>query len=101
MNMADTPPLNSGCPACDNNDTSGSAQRIRLLAHLRQHGSINTFQAIAQLNIVRPGARIAELRALGHKIATHLSTLKDDHGRDHRKVATYFLSAGSAQKVVE
>ena len=80
-------------------DTSGSAQRIRLLAHLRQHGSINTFQAITLLNILRPGARIAELRAKGHNIVTHLSTLKDDHGREHQNVATYFLSAGPAQKV--
>lgn len=81
-------------------DTSGSAQRIRLLAHLRQHGSINTFQAITLLNILRPGARIAELRAKGHNIVTHLSTLKDDHGREHQNVATYFLSAVPAQKVV-
>ncbi|CAM4069431.1 helix-turn-helix domain-containing protein [Pseudomonas wadenswilerensis] len=80
-------------------DTSGSAQRIRLLAHLRQYGSINTFQAIALLNILRPGARIAELRAKGHNIVTHLSTLKDDHGREHQNVATYFLSAGPVQKV--
>jgi len=80
-------------------DTSGSAQRARLLAHLRQNGSINTFEAISLLNIVRPGARIAELRALGHNIVTHLGTLKDDKGRDHPKVATYFLSVGLAQKV--
>ncbi len=73
-------------------DTSGGAQRARLLAHLRQHGSINTFEAIRQLNIVRPGARIAELRAQGHNIRTHLSTLKDDHGREHPNVATYYAS---------
>ncbi|MFK3725578.1 helix-turn-helix domain-containing protein [Pseudomonas monteilii] len=79
-------------------DTSGSAQRTRLLAHLRQNGSINTFQAISLLNIVRPGARIAELRALGHNIVTHLGTLKDDQGRDHPKVATYFLSASPVQR---
>jgi hypothetical protein len=79
-------------------DTSGSAQRTRLLAHLRQNGSINTFQAISLLNIVRPSARIAELRALGHNIVTHLGTLKDDQGRDHPKVATYFLSASPAQR---
>nr|WP_314487859.1 helix-turn-helix domain-containing protein [uncultured Pseudomonas sp.] len=80
-------------------DTSGSTQRTRLLAHLRQNGSINTFEAITQLNIVRPGARIAELRAVGHKILTHLGTLHDDHGRKHNKVATYYLSAGPAPEV--
>lgn len=74
-------------------DTSGSAQRTRLLAYLRQHGSINTFEAIRLLNIVRPGARISELRAKGYNIATHLGTLKDDQGREHQGVATYYLSA--------
>lgn len=81
------------------NDTSGNAQRARLLAHLRQHGSINTFQAITLLNILRPGARISELRDQGHNIVTHLGTLKDDQGREHPKVATYYLSTGPAQKV--
>ena len=92
-------PSEMSCSAQTNNDTSGIAQRMRLLAYLSQHGSINTFQAIALLNILRPGARIAELRAQGHGIVTHLSTLKDDHGRDHQKVATYYLSAGPVQKV--
>ena len=79
-------------------DTSGNAQRARLLAYLRQHGSINTFEAIRLLNILRPGARIAELRAQGHDIRTHLATLEDDHGRAHPNVATYFLSADPAGK---
>ncbi|MEW7856388.1 helix-turn-helix domain-containing protein [Pseudomonas chlororaphis] len=87
------------CSAQSNIDTSGSAQRMRLLAYLRQHGSINTFQAIMLLNILRPGARIAELRSQGHSIVTHLSTLKDDQGRDHQKVATYYLGTGPVQKV--
>ncbi|WP_425327998.1 helix-turn-helix domain-containing protein [Pseudomonas nitroreducens] len=80
-------------------DTSGNAQRARLLAYLRQHGSINTFEAIRLLNILRPGARIAELRAKGHNIVTHLGTLKDDQGREHQNVATYYLSADPAGKV--
>lgn len=80
-------------------DTNGHAQRIRLMAYLRQHGSINTFEAIRQLNILRPGARIAELRAAGHDIRTHLGTLCDDQGRKHPKVATYYLVAEPAEKV--
>lgn len=87
------------CSAQSISDTSGSAQRMRLLAYLHQHGSINTFQAIMLLNILRPGARISELRAQGHGIVTHLGTLKDDQGRDHQKVATYYLSTGPVQKV--
>ena len=69
------------------------SQQARLLAHMRMHGSINTFEAIRDLNIVRPGARIAELRAAGHNIKTQLGALTDDQGRPHPKVATYFLSA--------
>ena len=54
-------------------NTSGNAQRARLLERLKA-GPIDTFTAIRELNIVRPGARINELRALGHKIHTHLRT---------------------------
>ncbi|OLU25436.1 hypothetical protein BVH03_17405 [Pseudomonas sp. PA15(2017)] len=75
------------------NDTSSNAQRIRLLDHMLTHGSVNTFQAMRQLNILRPGARIAELRAAGHMIKTHLGTLEDDQGRRHPKVATYYITA--------
>lgn len=80
-------------------DTSGNAQRARLLAYLRHHRSINTFEAIRLLNILRPGARIAELRAQGHDIRTHLATLEDDQGRAHPNVATYYLSADPVGKV--
>jgi len=77
------------------NDTSSNAQRARLLEHMKAHGSVNTFQAIRLLNILRPGARISELRASGHAIQTHLGTLEDDQGRQHPKVATYYLKANS------
>ena len=72
-------------------DTSSTAQRARLLARL-QSGPIDTFTAIRELNIVRPGARINELRDLGHKILTHRLTLTDDQGRKHPRIALYYLS---------
>mgnify|MGYP001028900158 FL=1 len=72
-------------------NTSGNAQRARLLERLKA-GPIDTFTAIRELNIVRPGARINELRALGHKIHTHLQNLTDDQGRSHPRVALYYLS---------
>ena len=80
-------------------DVSGNAQRIRLLAYLRDHGAINTFEAIRLLNILRPGARIAELRAQGYNIRTHLATLEDEQGRAHPNVATYYLSTEPVGKV--
>jgi len=72
-------------------NTSGTAQRARLLERLKA-GPIDTFTAIRELNIVRPGARINELRALGHKILTHRQTLTDDQGRKHSGMALYYLS---------
>lgn len=75
-----------------NQPTSLSSQRARLLAYIRAHGSIDAFEAISKLNILRPGARIAELRAAGHNIRTQLGELPDNQGRLHPLVATYYLS---------
>ena len=80
-------------------DTSASAQRLRLLAYLRRHGSVNTFEARQILDIMMPAARVKELRAQGHNIETHLGTLCDDQGREQPNVATYYLSADPAGKV--
>lgn len=79
-------------------NTSGTAQRARLLERLKA-GPIDTFAAIRELNIVRPGARINELRDLGHKILTHRLTLTDDQGRKHRGIALYYLSTTSPAEV--
>ena len=72
-------------------NTSGTAQRASLIESL-QDGPIDTFTDIRELNIVRPGARINELRGLGHKILTHRLTLTDDQGRTHSGMALYYLS---------
>lgn len=72
-------------------NTSGTAQRARLLERLHA-GPIDIFTAIRELNIVRPGARINELRGMGHKILTHRLALTDDQGRTHRGMALYYLS---------
>lgn len=73
-------------------DTSGSAQRARLLTRLKQ-GPADTFTAIRELNILRPGARISELRAAGHPIKTHLTAMTDDQGRSHDGIALYYLGS--------
>ena len=79
-------------------NTSGTAQRARLLERL-QSGPIDTFTAIRELNIVRPGARINELRGLGHKSLTHRLTLTDDQGRTHQGMALYYLSTNPPTEV--
>ncbi|QTT91438.1 helix-turn-helix domain-containing protein [Pseudomonas chlororaphis] len=79
-------------------NTSGTAQRARLLERL-QAGPIDTFTAIRELNIVRPGARINELRDMGHRIMTERLTLTDDQGRTHRGMALYYLSTNPPARV--
>ena len=73
------------------NTNNGTAQRARLLKRL-QMGPIDTLTAMRELNILRPGARIFELRDLGHKIFTHRLVLTDDQGRTHRWIALYYLA---------
>ena len=42
----------------------------RLLAYVEAHGSISTMQAIMELGIINPSARVQELRAAGVKVIT-------------------------------
>jgi len=79
-------------------DTSGDAQRARMLARL-QEGPVDTLTARRELNILMPAARVKELKDMGHDIRTHLGPLHDDQGRLHWKVATYYLSAGRGAEV--
>lgn len=73
-------------------DDASSAQRVRLLARIKQ-GAVDTFTAIRELNILRPGARISELRDAGHPINTYLATMTDDQGRTHHGIALYYIGA--------
>lgn len=72
-------------------DTSATAQRKRLLAHLR-HEAIDTITARSHLNIMMPAARVKELREAGHNIRTVQVDRYDDQGRKHRRVAVYSLN---------
>lgn len=79
----------------NHSDTSARAQRFRLLAALKQ-GSVTTFHARADLNILMPAARVKELRSLGYNIATERIQLFDQQGNRHSGVAKYVLMAGEA-----
>lgn len=81
-------------------NTSGHAQRKRLLEHMHEHGFITTITARSDLNVMMPAARIKELREAGHPIKTHRLTLTDDHGRTHHGVALYYLGTMPALEVV-
>jgi len=77
------------------NNTSASAQRVRLLERLHL-GPVDTITARHDLNLMMPAARIKELRNAGHSIKTQRITLTDEHGRTHRGVALYYLSQSEA-----
>ncbi|MDL4861972.1 helix-turn-helix domain-containing protein [Halomonas elongata] len=71
-------------------NTSTSSQRSRILARLNE-GPATTMELMSELNIMRPGARINELRSEGHDIRTHLQDVLDPWGRPHTRVALYYL----------
>lgn len=70
---------------------SKAAQCERLLADLIKRGSITTYQAREQLNIVSPAARVLDLRGAGHDIHTSRETLTDGAGFEHPHSARYVL----------
>lgn len=71
-------------------NTSAASQRARILARLHD-GPATTVELMEELNIMRPGARINELRGDGHGIITHLQDVIDPWGRKHSRVALYYL----------
>ena len=73
---------------------TAATQRQRIMAALRA-GPLSTVEAIRFLDIIRPSARIAELRNDGYRIATTWRTDATETGEPHR-VALYVLTAGSS-----
>ncbi|NVF13754.1 helix-turn-helix domain-containing protein [Vreelandella maris] len=76
------------------NATDSASQRVRILARLKR-GPVTTLELILDENILRPGARICELREKGHDIRTHLQDVIDPWGRKHSRVALYYLPTGA------
>jgi hypothetical protein len=54
-------------------------QRAVVLEHLKQWGSITSFEAIERYNITRLAARVHDLRKLGHTIETHKIDVEGGH----------------------
>lgn len=75
-------------------DTSSTAQRSRLIEHLRLQ-PVDTITAHSELNIMMSAASTKELRDRGYVIHRHLITLTNDHGRTHNGIALYFLSTST------
>lgn len=65
----------------------------RLMNYIEKHGSISTMQAIIELGIVNPSARVRELRAAGVKVIT---TMTESRNRFDEPVryAVYTIKKG-------
>ncbi|AKM44356.1 hypothetical protein NL30_30120 [Burkholderia contaminans] len=70
-----------------------ATQRARLLAAMRELGSITTFEAMRFLDVFDPRPRIHELRhSHGYKISTTMRAEQTESGVVHR-VGVYILSS--------
>lgn len=71
-----------------------ASQKAVILQHLKSHGGgISTLDAIKLYGIIRPAARIADLRDDGHLIRTERVPVLDDDGREISHYAQYHLVA--------
>ena len=67
----------------------------RMLAYIEKNGSISTMQAIMELGIVNPAARILELKAAGVKIVTTMTEGRNRYN-EHCRYAVYKMVKGGA-----
>jgi len=66
------------------------SQCKRIMEYLRAHPSgMTTLECVKELDVLRPGARICELRQEGHNIITHWTVAHTPLGR--HKIARYVL----------
>lgn len=72
-----------------NLSTNTGCQRRRILDYLQANSSMTTLDCIRELDVLRPGARICELRQAGHNIITHWDIAHTPLGK-HR-IARYVL----------
>ena len=71
---------------------SASTQRARLLAAMREAGSITTTEARLFLEVMNPSQRVTELRNQGAEIDTAWTLEPSEAGRDPHRHARYVLS---------
>ena len=74
----------------DFKDNSVHNQRLKLLDHFFEHGSITSQKAREFLDIYNPSARIRELREAGYLINTIWDNWTSDYGITHR-IGRYVL----------
>lgn len=89
--------LDTGAAEKSTSDTRHSTPNLhrqtRLVLDLLRTGPLSTCELI-EAGILRPWARVHDLRCAGFDVATERRSEYDDRGRLHRSVARYHLSAG-------
>jgi len=83
----------------ESSGNSAAAQRNRILAALRAHGSLTTLEARRRLDCLHPAARVMELRNLGFLISTIWQVDHTPEGLPHR-VARYCLLSEPMREAV-
>ena len=71
------------------------SDKNRVLAYLREHGSITPLEALDGFGCMRLGARVWDLRHDGHNIVTEIIQGVDRHGEPAR-FARYTLKEDTA-----
>lgn len=74
-------------------DQCKAKQAARLLAGLRELGTLSTDNVREYLHIPHVAGRIRDLREAGHRITTRMEWVEDHHGH-MRRMASYVLEAG-------
>ena len=72
----------------DPGDNTEHSQSWLMLAAFETKHAMTTIEARRELDILMPGARVFELRAMGHDIATVWTQGVTEYGRKHR-IARY------------
>lgn len=67
-----------------------TTQKERILEYLKTHDGITPLQALDLFGCMRLGARIADLKAEGHKIEKTMISVKKEDGRP-KQYACYHL----------
>lgn len=70
---------------------NANSQCNRIMAYLQAHQSgMTTLECVKELDVLRPGARVCELRQRGHHIVTRWTEVDTPLGR--HKIANYVLT---------
>lgn len=75
-------------------------QASRILAYMRDFGSITQLEALSDLGVMRLASRISELRAQGYDISSGIETVKNRFGEKcHIKRYKLCEDAGCGRQV--